>query len=74
MNEPALKYKKMLKTVAEKHGDISRYYSEKGKKAAGISKRSGFGADTIGKDGLTGRERAALAGRKGGKRSKYYVK
>lgn len=74
MEVPKTQYKKMLKTLADKHGDISEYYSLKGKRAAGISKRSGFGADTIGKDGLTGRERAAIAGRKGGKRSKYYVK
>ena len=74
-HEPKLKYKKMLKTIAEKHGSVQKYYSDKGKRAAGISKRSGFGSDIIGKDGLTGRERAARAGRKSGtKRSKFYVK
>lgn len=74
MSEPKLRYKKMLKTIETKHGSVPEYYSSLGKKARGISKQSGFGSDKIGKDGLTGRERAQQAGRKGGRRAKFYVK
>ena len=47
------------------------YYSNAGKKNAGIAKPSrGFGSKKAGKDGLTGAERAKLAGAKGGRKSK----
>ena len=44
-----------------------------GRKNAGIKKpTSGFADPTIGEDGLTGRERAVAAGRKGGRRKRTF--
>jgi hypothetical protein len=45
-----------------------------GKKNAGIKKpTSGFADPKIGIDGLTGRERAQLAGRRGGRRKRKFT-
>lgn len=71
--ELSLASKKMLKTINDKYGDVSEYYAEKGRKNRGKPKASGFGSDKIGADGLTGRERARLAGKRGGRPKKGYV-
>lgn len=74
MKEVSLASKKMLKTINDKYGSVSKYYADKGSKSKGTSKPSGFGSDKIGADGLTGRERASLAGKRSGKnRKKKYV-
>lgn len=73
MSEATIATKKMLKTIQDKYGDVSEYYSEKGKKARGIPKLSGFGSDKIGKDGLTGRERAKKVSKLGGRPRKKLV-
>lgn len=68
-----LRHKKMLQTIHKKHGNVSEYYSAMGKKNKGIAKpTSGFGSNTIGADGLTGRERAQAAGRKGGRNRRKF--
>src|SRR5574344_1464628 len=62
-----IKTDKMLQTIQEKYGSVSEYYAEKGRRNAGKSKPSGFGSDKIGRDGMTGKDRASIAGRKGGR-------
>jgi general stress protein YciG len=47
-----------------KHGDD--FYSRIGHKGGSKSNNGGFASDKIGKDGLTGRERAKVVGAKGG--------
>lgn len=47
-----------------KHGDD--YYAKIGKKGGMNGHTGGFASDVTGKDGLTGKERARIAGRKGG--------
>lgn len=71
--ELSLASKKMLKTINDKYGDVSEYYAAKGRRNAGKPKASGFGSDKIGKDGLTGHQRAVQAGKKGGRPRKGYV-
>lgn len=68
----SLRHKKMLKTIHDKHGDLSEYYSRLGKRNRGVSKRSGFGSDLIGEDGLTGHERAVKAGKLGGRKRRKF--
>ena len=47
------------------------FYARIGKKGGSASTPTGgFGSDKIGPDGLTGRERARVAGAKGGRMSK----
>lgn len=62
-----IKTDKMLQTIKEKYGSVSEYYAEKGRRNAGKSKPSGFGSDKIGRDGMTGKDRASIAGQKGGR-------
>lgn len=38
--------------------------------AGGKKSRGGFALEVVGKDGLTGRERASIAGKKGGSKSR----
>lgn len=65
---------KMFKTMVEKHGSEEkarewyRSIGSAGGKATGVPK--GFASDLTGYDGLTGKQRASEAGRKGGKVSK----
>lgn len=47
-----------------RHGDS--YYAEIGKKGGMNGHTGGFASDVVGEDGLTGKERARIAGRKGG--------
>lgn len=60
---------KAAATNKAKYGD--NFYSNIGKMGGSNgSPDRGFGSEKVGKDGLTGRERARLAGEKGGKKSK----
>ena len=66
--------KKTAQTIKEKWG--SDFYREIGRKGGKNGHTGGFASDVIGRDGLTGKERARIAGRKGGtisKRKKYSV-
>lgn len=74
MKEISLKDKKRLLTLAKKHGSISKYMAELGRKNAGIKKpTSGFADPKIGSDGLTGRERAVAAGKRGGRKKRKFT-
>lgn len=58
-------------TNIKRHGED--YYHRIGKKGGQNSHTGGFGSNVVGKDGLTGRERARIAGRKGGlKAAEWY--
>lgn len=52
----------------ERHG--ADYYKRIGAIGGKRSQNGGFASDKVGKDGLTGAERARIAGAKGGARSK----
>lgn len=56
---------KAAETNKKKYG--KDYYRQIGKKGGEKSRGGGFGSDIVGEDGLTGYERAKIAGRKGGK-------
>ena len=60
-------------TMEEKHGGpegLHKRMQELGTSGGCASKSGGFASDKIGADGLTGRQRAHIAGRKGGLISK----
>lgn len=62
--------KKQKQTLLEKLGSeeaVKAYYRKIGAMGGAKSRGGGFGSDKVGKDGLTGHERARLAGIKGGK-------
>ena len=46
------------------------FYARIGRKGGSVKTNGGFASDIVGDDGLTGRERAAIAGAKGGKKSR----
>lgn len=54
-------------TNKAKYGD--NFYARIGQKGGRNSHTGGFASNVVGADGLTGRERAAVAGSKGGERS-----
>ena len=60
--------KKAVQTTKERHGED--FYTKIGVLGGSKSRGGGFGSDKVGKDGLTGHERARLAGMKGGKASR----
>lgn len=60
--------KKAAKTNKEKQG--KDFYANIGRKGGKKSRNGGFASNKIGKDGLTGLERAKLAGQKGGLKSR----
>lgn len=60
--------KKAAKTNKEKHG--SDFYARIGRKGGKNSKTGGFASEKVGKDGLTGLQRAKIAGQKGGTKSR----
>ena len=60
--------KKAATTNKNKYGED--FYAVIGKKGGSRGNTGGFASTTVGKDGLTGRERARLAGFKGGKISR----
>ena len=59
---------KAAKTNLKRHG--KDYYQRIGRKGGKKSTTGGFASMKVGRDGLTGIERAKLAGRKGGQISK----
>lgn len=59
---------KARNTNLERYGDD--FYRNMGKKGGKISKNGGFASDKVGADGLTGRERAKIAGAIGGQKSR----
>lgn len=60
--------KRAAKTNKERHGED--FFVRIGRRGGKNGTTGGFGSDKVGKDGLTGAERARIAGRKGGKKSK----
>ncbi|MBO7720129.1 hypothetical protein J6S35_00620 [Candidatus Saccharibacteria bacterium] len=60
--------KKAAATNKERHGED--FYARIGKKGGHNSRTGGFASDVVGKDGLTGRERARMAGAIGGFKSR----
>lgn len=60
-----------LKAAAtNKHRYGKSFYKTIGAAGGKKSTKTGFGSDKVGKDGLTGRARAAIAGAEGGRKSK----
>lgn len=59
---------KTAETVKKQYGDD--FYRRIGRKGGQKSRNGGFASDVVGKDGLTGRERAKIVGAKGGRISK----
>jgi len=60
--------KRAAETNKKLHGDD--FYKNIGRKGGQNGTTGGFASDKVGEDGLTGRQRASLAGAKGGKISK----
>lgn len=60
--------KKACKTNLKKYG--KDFYANIGRKGGKNGHSGGFASDKVGKDGLTGYERARVAGKKGGEISK----
>lgn len=60
--------KKAVATIYERHG--RDFFARIGAMGGHISRHGGFASTNIGKDGLTGRERSRLAGKKGGTKSR----
>lgn len=60
--------KKAAKTNKKRHG--KNFYRELGRKGGKAGNTGGFASDKVGNDGLTGPERAKVAGSIGGKLSK----
>lgn len=61
------------KTMYEKYGGkegVRKRMSEMGRIGGKRSRNGGFASDVVGADGLSGRERARLAGAKGGRVSR----
>lgn len=56
--------KKTAKLNKKRYG--KDFYARIGAKGGAASGNGGFASDTVGKDGLTGHQRAVIAGRKGG--------
>jgi len=59
---------KALQTNKQLYGED--YYANIGRKGGKASSNGGFASTVVGKDGLTGAERARIAGSKGGTISK----
>lgn len=64
--------KKAVKTTRKRHG--KNFYAEIGRKGGQNGHTGGFASEKIGDDGLTGFERARIAGAKGGHLSKRGAK
>lgn len=60
--------RKTVATIIAKYG--KDFYKRAGRKGGTNSKTGGFASNRVGADGLTGRERAVVAGRKGGRISR----
>lgn len=59
---------KAAATNKAKYGN--NFYANIGRRGGKAGNTGGFASETIGKDGLTGKERAKIAGAKGGRKSK----
>ena len=59
---------KAARTNLERHG--KDFYQRIGRKGGSHSTNGGFASDKVGADGLTGRERARIVGKKGGRISR----
>lgn len=59
---------KLAKTIRDKYGN--NYWVEIGRKGGQIGRTGGFASEKVGADGMTGKERARVAGAKGGSISK----
>lgn len=57
--------RKAAATNKERYGE--RFYAEIGSKGGKLGRTGGFASDKVGRDGLTGLERARVAGIKGGR-------
>lgn len=60
--------KKAAQTNQVRYG--KSFYSAIGRIGGKNGKTGGFGSQKVGKDGLTGKQRAAIAGAEGGKKSR----
>ena len=60
--------RKAAATNKKRHG--KNFYRELGRKGGKAGNTGGFASDIVGADGLTGKERAKIAGSKGGKISR----
>lgn len=64
---------KWLETMIKKHGSyeaVQELQRELGRRGGKLSRNGGFASNTVGSDGLTGKERAKVAGVIGGQRSR----
>lgn len=71
--EGDLASKRFLETIKKKYGSkeaMHKHFVEMGRIGGRLSRNGGFASKKVGKDGLTGKERASLAGQKGGAMSK----
>lgn len=59
---------KAAQTNAQRHG--KNFYRNIGRKGGKVSSKGGFASQKVGADGLTGKERASLVGKKGGEISR----
>lgn len=59
---------KAARTNKQRHGE--NFYRLLGSKGGRVGRTGGFGSNRRGKDGLTGKERARIAGAKGGRISR----
>ena len=59
-----------LKAAAKNLASNPNFYAEIGRKGGRNGKTGGFASEFVGNDGLTGPQRAKIAGRKGGRISK----
>jgi len=60
---------KMKATLLKRLGSeeaVLAFRQESGRKGGSKSRNGGFGSQVVGKDGLTGRERAIVVGKRGG--------
>lgn len=58
------------KAAAKNLASSPNFYAEIGRKGGRNGKTGGFASEFVGNDGLTGPQRAKIAGRKGGRISK----
>lgn len=60
--------RKAAQTNIKQYGED--FYAKIGQIGGRKSKNCGFASDVVGKDGLTGKQRASIAGKKGGEKSR----
>lgn len=65
--------RRMIMTMTKKMGGpkgLHKFYQMIGREGGRLSRTGGFASEKVGLDGLTGRQRAVVAGVKGGRISK----